>query len=266
MTQQVSALTSDLQTITAEINAYKRVAGEAIFEIGRRLKHVKENDLVHGQWERWCREEIEITPQHANKFIRIADRFGNRTSTFGLGVDMLSLLASEPDEFITRAHTVPSTGATKTVDEMTVRELREVKAALKEAEERARKAEADYELVRGTLNAMHESPPEIEYVIRPDEAVAERLRRYEDTYGDIDAEVTSYATNIQDITASVMAFSRAVRDFTKRYSYLTQYGANISGLDALTSAEYTEARAALLNLAEELPDMRGMSRQVIDIA
>lgn len=120
-----STLSPDIAVITAEINAYKRVAGEAIFEIGRRLKHVKENDLAHGEWERWCREHIEMTPQHVNRFIRVFEELGgNRTSGFGmLGVKALYEIATLPAEEREKPHIVPSTGATKTVDEMTVREL-----------------------------------------------------------------------------------------------------------------------------------------------
>ncbi|WP_051410149.1 DUF3102 domain-containing protein [Brevibacillus panacihumi] len=120
--KQESALSNDLQVITAEINTYKRIAGESIFEIGRRLKHVKENDLAHGEWEKWCRQDLGFTPQHANKFIRVYERFGKRTSTFGLALDLLALLVNDTDEFVSATHTIPSTGETKTVDEMTVRD------------------------------------------------------------------------------------------------------------------------------------------------
>ncbi|GAC41977.1 DUF3102 domain-containing protein [Paenibacillus popilliae] len=161
---QPQELSTDIHVITAEINAYKRIAGEAIFEIGRRLKHVKENDLVHGEWERWCREEIGMTPQHVNRFIRIYIRFENRTSLLDLGVAALAHLVDFTDEQIARPHAIPSTGEIKLVDDMTVRELREVKKALKEAEARAQKAEQDYELVRETLESI-ESQPQPEPIV-----------------------------------------------------------------------------------------------------
>jgi len=50
-------LSTDINVITAEINAYQQVAGEAIFEIGRRLKGVRDNPEKYGfegyrDWER----------------------------------------------------------------------------------------------------------------------------------------------------------------------------------------------------------------------
>ncbi|MEK4801031.1 DUF3102 domain-containing protein [Oceanobacillus sp. FSL K6-0118] len=65
-------LSSDLPTITAEINAYKRIAGEAIFEIGRRLKHVKENDLAHGEFGKWL-ESVSIDRYEASRYIKVYD-------------------------------------------------------------------------------------------------------------------------------------------------------------------------------------------------
>ncbi|MED0670217.1 DUF3102 domain-containing protein [Aneurinibacillus aneurinilyticus] len=97
--------------MTAEINSYKQIAGNAIFEIGRRLKHVKEKDLVHGEWTKWCEKEIKLPVRHANKFIRVYDELAEKWSTSTtLGFEVLYQIATLPEESRERAHTIPSTG------------------------------------------------------------------------------------------------------------------------------------------------------------
>lgn len=149
------ALSTDLQVITAEINSFKQVAGQSLFEIGKRLKHVKENDLSHGLWEKWCLDEVGFDPSTAFRFIKVFDELGgdNLATWQGIGWRALYEISTFPPEERKQPHTVPSTGESKKVETMTIKELREVKKALKEtqqdkeaAELRAKQAEAARQL------------------------------------------------------------------------------------------------------------------------
>lgn len=119
-------LSTDINVITAEINAYQRVAGEAIFEIGKRLKHVKETDLVHGEWTKWC-ESIGMDRASAHKFITIYEEMGDSyVEKFGrTGMTALYQIATMPEELRNLAFN--EEGAVKTV-----RELRDVKRGISE--------------------------------------------------------------------------------------------------------------------------------------
>src|SRR5690625_3211973 len=130
-------LSTDLNTITAEINAYQRVAGEAIFEIGRRLKHVKENNLAHGEYIKWV-ESVGFNRSTAHRFVKVYEEFGSNGDTWQhIGMRALYEIATMPEEAREQSHTIPSTGETKTPAEMTVRELRELKRQLRQAEKQA---------------------------------------------------------------------------------------------------------------------------------
>lgn len=173
-------LSDDLSVITAEINAYQRVAGEAIFEIGRRLKHVHDKKLAEkrGGWTSWLRE-IGMSTSQADRFVKIFKEYdsGKLPHVGNIGFRVLYEIATLPEPERTKPHTIPSTGEVKTVDEMTVRELREVKKALKEAqqekelaerrakqaEQRAQIAQRDAEILRNTIESIEDKTPEIEY-------------------------------------------------------------------------------------------------------
>lgn len=84
--------------------------------------------MVHDEWYEWLKS-IDIVPRTAQVMIQAFEQFGKYADVcaFPIGkiFEMLSLPESvDRGEFITQGHTVPSTGEKKTVDEMTVRELR----------------------------------------------------------------------------------------------------------------------------------------------
>ncbi|MDZ5548409.1 DUF3102 domain-containing protein [Enterococcus cecorum] len=128
----MNELSTDLNVITAEINSFKQIAGQSIWEIGRRLNYVKEHDLAHGQFIEWI-NSIGFDRTEAYRFMKVANELPNVETLQHLGTTALYLITQIPEEERDKQHTT-SKGETKTVDEMTVRELQELKKQLKEKE------------------------------------------------------------------------------------------------------------------------------------
>ena len=128
--QEIETLSDNLTQLTTEIKTYQNIGGQAIFEIGRRLKWVKEHDLAHGEFGKWL-ESIQMNKSQASKFIKISSEF---STSKNLGVNVLYEIATMPEEERDKPQQL-SSGEVKKPDEMTVRELREVKAQLKERDE-----------------------------------------------------------------------------------------------------------------------------------
>lgn len=61
------------------------------------MNHVKENDLAHGQFEKWV-ENLGMTTSEARKFMTVAKRLPNRSTLNDLGSSALYLIATLPEE------------------------------------------------------------------------------------------------------------------------------------------------------------------------
>lgn len=122
---QEITLSDNLVQIELEIQHHKQIAGQSIWEIGRRLNHVKENDLVHGQFMEWLKK-IEFSQKVANQFMKVAKELPNSATSQNLGINALYLIATLPEEEKQEQIEKIEQG-----DTPTVRELQEVKRRLK---------------------------------------------------------------------------------------------------------------------------------------
>ncbi len=150
-TENKISLSNDINVITAEILFFKNVGEQAVIEIGKRFKHVRDNlKKERGEYTKWCENDVGMNINTVNRFIQVYEKYGNYTMSYSLGSGKLFELLSLPEsinkeDFIQQSHIIPSTGEQKTVDDMTVKELREVKKALKEAQDKTKQLELELE-------------------------------------------------------------------------------------------------------------------------
>lgn len=120
-------LSNDIGRIETEIQFYKEQAGQSIWEIGRRLNHVKEHDLAHGQFGEWLKK-INFSQDVANKFMRVAKELpSNSVTSRNLGIEAMYLITTLPEPEKQAELEKAEEG-----NPSTVRELRELKKQLKQ--------------------------------------------------------------------------------------------------------------------------------------
>lgn len=138
------ALSNNLSQIELEISHHKQIAGQSIWEIGRRLNHVKENNLAHGQFSDWVeRQGIHI--REAQRMMKIANELPNTTTWSHLGDRALYLIATLPEEEKQEQIEKIEQG-----ESPTVRELQEVKRRLKLKDQALEAVKGELERVKQT--------------------------------------------------------------------------------------------------------------------
>lgn len=138
------ALSDNLAQIELEINHHKQIAGQSIWEIGRRLNHVKEHDLAHGQFMEWV-EKLGINQPEANRMMRVAKELPNSSTLSNLGSTALYLIATLPDDEKQEQIEKIEQG-----ESPTVRELQEIKRRLKLKDQALEAVKGELERVKQT--------------------------------------------------------------------------------------------------------------------
>ena len=129
------AIASEILFIESQV---ARTALEGAIQIGLKLKEAKEQ-VEHGQWENWCRENLNYSKSKTEKLMRIASEYGDENSIYAktytctdLSVSKALSLLQVPEE------EVENGSENNYVESMTLKELNDkIKALESEKEMRA---------------------------------------------------------------------------------------------------------------------------------
>lgn len=148
-------LSNNLSQIELEISHHKQIAGQSIWEIGRRLNHVKEHNLLHGEFREW-HESLGLDKDFAYKSMKIAKELPNVETLRHLGTTALHLIATLPEEEKEEQIKRIEDGETPTV-----RELQEVKMKLKLSQQANELLRTENEKIKSSKVEVKETIKEI---------------------------------------------------------------------------------------------------------
>ena len=148
-------LSNNLSQIELEISHHKQIAGQSIWEIGRRLNHVKEHNLAHGEFGEWL-DKIGINYREANRMMTVAKQLPNVTTLSDLGSSALYLIATLPEEEKEEQIKRIEDG-----DTPTVRELQEVKKKLQLSQQANKLLRDENEKIKSSKTEVKETIKEV---------------------------------------------------------------------------------------------------------
>ena len=243
---QEVTLSNDLTQLTTEIRAYQAVGNKAIFEIGSRIKKVKQEDLSHGQYGKWV-ESVGLDRHKADKFIKISDELSNGSTSTNLGFEGLYQIATMPAEERNQPQQLDS-GEIKKPDEMTVRELRETKKKLKQSEEANKTLDGILSENAETISALEQQVKN-----KPKPEVVEKEVEVEKVPDDYDY-IKGAFENIKGTNEMYKEQNEELRRELKSYSNQP----NVDNSELLAKKEKLEAEISTLEnvsgLGEEIND------------
>lgn len=256
------ALSSDINQIELEINYHKFITSQSIWEIGRRLNHVKENDLAHGEFGKWL-EKIDLNHSTANKFMSIAKEIPNSYSSTKIGWKALSIIATLPEEQKQEQLTKAEQG-----DPSTVRELQELKRQLKQKDEQiSNQAEAIEQLSNREPEVreieVEKIPEDYNYLKSSNNELSERLNELQVNY----RQLLSERQETNEKSAKYEQLTQAINQAEGQLNQTQKMISNYKGLSDLLeqSNEFlSKASALVYQDLSEIVSRDGLAKRELD--
>lgn len=256
------ALSSDINQIELEINYHKQIAGQSIWEIGRRLNHVKENDLVHGEFMEWYLN-LGIDKDFASKSMKVAKELPNFETLRNLGATALHLIATLPEEQKQEQLTKAEQG-----DPSTVRELQELKRQLKQKDEQiSNQAEAIEQLSNREPEVreieVEKIPEDYNYLKSSNNELSERLNELQGNY----RQLLSERQETNEKSAKYEQLTQAINQAEGQLNQTQKMISNYKGLSDLLeqSNEFlSKASALVYQDLSEIVSRDGLAKRELD--
>lgn len=259
------ALSTDINQIELEINYHKQIAGQSIWEIGRRLNHVKENDLAHGEFMRWCEDKINLTSTQANKYMKIANEFSNSNSSLNLGVNALYLISTLPEEQKQEELAKAEEG-----NPSTVRELQALKKELKQKDDQIKNlsnviTEMDNKepVTIEKKVVIEKKPDDYEFYKERTEVLQEEVKQLEESYHDLlkkRSEVDDKSLKYEELTKAINQAKGELGDTQK---IISNY-ADLSKLLKESNEFLLKASGLVYSDLTEVIERDGIAKQELD--
>lgn len=258
------ALSTDINQIELEINYHKQIAGQSIWEIGRRLNHVKENDLAHGEFIEWL-TNIEINQREAYRMMKVAKEIPNLPTLAKLGSSTLELIASLPEEQKQEELAKAEEG-----NPSTVRELQALKKELKQKDDQIKNLSNVITEMNNkepvTIEkkvVIEKKPDDYEFYKERTEVLQEEVKQLEESYRDLlkkRSEVDEKSLKYEELTKAINQAKGELGDTQK---IISNY-ANLSKLLKESNEFLLKASGLVYSDLTEVIERDGIAKQELD--
>lgn len=214
------SLSNNLNQIELEINHHKQIAGQSIWEIGRRLKHVKERNLTHGQFGSWV-ESIGIARTEASRFIKIAEEIPNLGTYTNLGTKALYLIATLLEE-----EKQAQINRIEQGDNPTVRELQDLKLKFSAAKRKIMELQKGQEPTKEIVKEIPVMPADYQEALQNRQKLEERAKSAEERNTFLEAqlkdlyaqraEVDEKSNKYDELTKAIQQSKGQLDDYQKK--------------------------------------------------